>query len=104
MTIIRITAEQPNLALITEELRSVQGIEDHQIKIQTLPSVPGELGHADWTGMVIDLSIGITSGVTAGAIIEGVKAVVANARRRGQVELEIPEANAEDDASPDDAY
>jgi hypothetical protein len=99
MTIIRITGEQPNLSLMAEELKAVPGLAERQIQLQATPTPARELGHADWASILIDLGVGTASGVLAGTIVEAIKAVVANARRRGQVELELPAHASEGPAS-----
>lgn len=90
MGIIRITAEQPNVDMIVVDLAAVTGLQADQIEVHPLTPSPGELGNADWSTIIIDLAVATGSGLMVSGILEGVKAVIARARRRGHVIVELP--------------
>lgn len=91
MSLIRIVAEQPNVDLILRELDGLPELPGNGIQVSSSEFRQGELGHADLSTILIDLSVGTTSGVAAWVIVERVKAVVDRARRRGAVQVELPD-------------
>lgn len=88
MTTVTIHGDVPNLALLAEELKPhlapYQGV---QVAISAEPPMAGSLGHAEWG----ELAIAFASSVVASATWDVIKGAVVRARRRGKIELELPE-------------